>query len=93
MSNYKKKCEIDIKKLEGLFEDAKDNTYAVEISQIVSMLINVYYDLKDDKLDVSLLKLSDLTKDMITLMNFINIEMRERKWKDILKSLDKDINL
>lgn len=93
MSDYKKKCEIDIKKLEGLFEDAKDNIYAVEISQIVSMLINVYYDLKDDKLDVSLLKLSDLTKDMITLMNFINIEMRERKWKDILKSLDKDINL
>lgn len=93
MGNYKKKCEIDIKMLEGLFEDAKDNTYAVEISQIVSMLINVYYDLKDDKLDVSLLKLSDLTKDMITLMNFINIEMRERKWKDILKSLDKDINL
>lgn len=93
MSDYKKKCEIEIKKLEGIFEDAKDNAYAVEISQIVSMLINVYYDLKDDKLDVSLLKLSDLTKDMITLMNFINIEMRERKWKDILKSLDKDINL
>lgn len=93
MGDYKKKSEIEIKKLEGLFDDAKDNTYAVEISQIVSMLINVYYDLKDDKLDVSLLKLSDLTKDMITLMNFINIEMRERKWKDILKSLDKDINL